>query len=144
MALWWLEPERWHALLGEAGFAVEHVYGWFDRRPYLGGEDTVCFAARMIAANCEKFSCADPCSAPQPVASPCSEHGARLGRDLDQAVLRRGGNPEAEGRLDEVDESATGSLNLSKGPARGPLFTLRRLCAAAEGPVEWFDFPRSR
>src|SRR5947208_5739721 len=43
---------------------------------------------------------------------PCSEHGARLGRNLDQAVLRRGGNPEAEGRLGEVDESATGSLTL--------------------------------
>src|SRR5262249_20500354 len=36
MRLWWLEPERWLALLGEAGFTVEHVYGWFDRRPYHG------------------------------------------------------------------------------------------------------------
>jgi SAM-dependent methyltransferase len=45
MRLWWLEPERWLALLGDAGFAVEAVYGWFDRRPYSGGEDTV-FVAR--------------------------------------------------------------------------------------------------
>ena len=45
MRLWWLEPERWLALLAEAGFAVEAVYGWFDRRPYDGGEDTV-FVAR--------------------------------------------------------------------------------------------------
>jgi SAM-dependent methyltransferase len=46
MRLWWLEPERWLALLGEAGFTVEHVYGWFDRRPYRGGEDTVFIARR--------------------------------------------------------------------------------------------------
>jgi SAM-dependent methyltransferase len=46
MQLWWLEPERWLALLGDAGFVVEHVYGWFDRRPYRGGEDTVFVARR--------------------------------------------------------------------------------------------------
>jgi SAM-dependent methyltransferase len=46
MQLWWLEPERWLALLADAGFAVERVYGWFDRRPYRGGEDTVFVARR--------------------------------------------------------------------------------------------------
>lgn len=46
MRLWWLEPERWLALLGDAGFAVDRVYGWFDRRPYSGGEDTVFIARR--------------------------------------------------------------------------------------------------
>jgi SAM-dependent methyltransferase len=46
MTLWWLEPERWHSLLAEAGFAVEACYGWFDRRPYAGGEDTVWTALR--------------------------------------------------------------------------------------------------
>ena len=46
MRLAWLEPERWLALLGDAGFVVEHVYGWFDRRPYRGGEDTVFVARR--------------------------------------------------------------------------------------------------
>jgi SAM-dependent methyltransferase len=46
MRLWWLEPQRWLALLGEAGFEVEQVYGWFDRRPYSGGEDTVFVARR--------------------------------------------------------------------------------------------------
>ena len=35
------------ALLAEAGFAVEAVYGWFDRRPYAGGEDTVFVARRL-------------------------------------------------------------------------------------------------
>jgi SAM-dependent methyltransferase len=44
MTLWWLEPQRWQALLGEAGFEVEACYGWFDRRPYAGGEDSVWVA----------------------------------------------------------------------------------------------------
>lgn len=46
MTLWWLEPERWHALLVEAGFVVEGCYGWFDRSPYSGGEDTIWVARR--------------------------------------------------------------------------------------------------
>jgi SAM-dependent methyltransferase len=46
MTLWWLPPERWHALLAEAGFAVEACYGWFDRRPHTDGEDTVWIARR--------------------------------------------------------------------------------------------------
>jgi SAM-dependent methyltransferase len=46
MRLWWLEPERWLALLADAGFTVEQVYGWFDRQPYRGGEDTVFIARR--------------------------------------------------------------------------------------------------
>jgi SAM-dependent methyltransferase len=44
MQLAWLEPQRWHALLVEAGFEVDACYGWFDRRPYRGGEDTVWIA----------------------------------------------------------------------------------------------------
>ena len=46
MALSWIAPEEWHDLLRRAGFDVEHVFGWFDRRPYLGGEDTVWIARR--------------------------------------------------------------------------------------------------
>ena len=30
----------------EAGFEVEALYGWFDRRPYEGGEDSVWIARR--------------------------------------------------------------------------------------------------
>ena len=41
MALAWLSPQEWRALLEAAGFEVEACYGWFDRRPYAGGEDTV-------------------------------------------------------------------------------------------------------
>ena len=46
MTLWWLEPQRWHSLLAEAGFDVYACYGWFDRRPYAGGEDTVWIARK--------------------------------------------------------------------------------------------------
>lgn len=46
MTLWWLEPQRWQALLAEAGFSVEACYGWFDRRPYDGGEDVVWVARK--------------------------------------------------------------------------------------------------
>ena len=46
MILWWLEPARWNALLAEAGLEIVACYGWFDRRPYEGGEDTVWIAAR--------------------------------------------------------------------------------------------------
>jgi SAM-dependent methyltransferase len=46
MTLWWLEPQRWNTLLAEAGFELEACYGWFDRRPYTGGEDTVWIASK--------------------------------------------------------------------------------------------------
>jgi SAM-dependent methyltransferase len=46
MTLWWLEPARWHALLAEAELTVEACYGWFDGRPYAGGEDSVWIASR--------------------------------------------------------------------------------------------------
>jgi SAM-dependent methyltransferase len=46
MTLWWLEPQRWQALLAEAGFVVDACYGWFDRRPFTDGEDTVWIGRR--------------------------------------------------------------------------------------------------
>jgi SAM-dependent methyltransferase len=46
MALAWLSAEEWRALLHEAGFEVDALYGWFDRRPYRGGEDQVWIARR--------------------------------------------------------------------------------------------------
>ena len=55
MTLWWVEPERWHSLLAEAGFEVLSCYGWFDRRPFAGGEDSVWIARRDDPpANCDK------------------------------------------------------------------------------------------
>jgi SAM-dependent methyltransferase len=41
MELSWLTPVEWGALLTDEGFEVEACYGWFDRRPYTGGEDTI-------------------------------------------------------------------------------------------------------
>jgi SAM-dependent methyltransferase len=46
MTLWWLEPARWHALLAEAELTVDACFGWFDGRPYTGGEDSVWIASR--------------------------------------------------------------------------------------------------
>jgi SAM-dependent methyltransferase len=42
----WLSNEEWRSLLERAGFQVIGCYGWFDRRPYAGGEDTVWLARR--------------------------------------------------------------------------------------------------
>jgi SAM-dependent methyltransferase len=42
----WLSNDEWRALLERAGFQVVGCYGWFDRRPYAGGEDTVWVARR--------------------------------------------------------------------------------------------------
>jgi SAM-dependent methyltransferase len=56
MTLWWVEPERWNSLLAEAGFEVLACYGWFDRRPFTGGEDSVWIASRNNPrANCDKI-----------------------------------------------------------------------------------------
>lgn len=46
MVLAWLSPIEWRRLLDRAGFEVEALYGWFDRRPYAGEEDFVFVARR--------------------------------------------------------------------------------------------------
>jgi SAM-dependent methyltransferase len=46
MRLAWLPPERWRELLAEAGLEVVDQYGWFDRTPYAGGEDTIWITRR--------------------------------------------------------------------------------------------------
>jgi hypothetical protein len=46
MELHWLSPLEWRALLEEAGFTVEAVYGWFDRRPLSEGEDMIWVCSR--------------------------------------------------------------------------------------------------
>jgi SAM-dependent methyltransferase len=42
----WLSPDEWRALLERAGFQMIGCFGWFDRRPYRGGEDTVWIVRR--------------------------------------------------------------------------------------------------
>jgi SAM-dependent methyltransferase len=39
--LHWLSAPEWLRLLDLAGFVVEGLYGWFDRRPYEGDEDLI-------------------------------------------------------------------------------------------------------
>ncbi len=46
MRLAWLPVEAWRALLEEAGFEIVACYGWFDLRPYAGGEDSIWLARR--------------------------------------------------------------------------------------------------
>ena len=41
MSLAWLSVPEWQELLADEGFVVDHVYGWFDRQPWRGGEDSV-------------------------------------------------------------------------------------------------------
>jgi SAM-dependent methyltransferase len=46
MSLAWLAPDEWRTLLEAVGFEIEACYGWFDRTPYCGREDTVWVARR--------------------------------------------------------------------------------------------------
>lgn len=41
MSLAWLSVPEWRELVEACGFEVDAVYGWFDRQPYEGGEDSV-------------------------------------------------------------------------------------------------------
>ncbi|HEY2327970.1 MAG TPA: methyltransferase domain-containing protein [Gaiellaceae bacterium] len=41
MSLAWLPVDEWRELIVAAGFEVEAHYGWFDRQPYAGGEDSI-------------------------------------------------------------------------------------------------------
>jgi len=46
LSLAWLPVDRWRALLTEEGFVVEGLYGWFDRTPYAGHEDSIWVCRR--------------------------------------------------------------------------------------------------
>jgi SAM-dependent methyltransferase len=41
MSLAWLSMQEWRQLLAEEGFEVEALYGWFDRSPWAGNEDSI-------------------------------------------------------------------------------------------------------
>jgi SAM-dependent methyltransferase len=47
MRLAWISEPQWRATIEAAGFEVERSYGWFDYRPYRGGEDMVFVARRL-------------------------------------------------------------------------------------------------
>jgi SAM-dependent methyltransferase len=44
--LHWLHRDEWERLIAEAGLGVEALYGWFDRRPFDGGEDMIWVCRR--------------------------------------------------------------------------------------------------
>ena len=46
MSLAWLSVPEWKDLLRDEGFVVDAVYGWFDRSPWRGGEDSVWVCRR--------------------------------------------------------------------------------------------------
>jgi SAM-dependent methyltransferase len=48
LSLAWLPVEDWRALLEEEGFAVEGLYGWFDRTPYAAHEDSIWVCRRRV------------------------------------------------------------------------------------------------
>ncbi|MBV8397060.1 MAG: class I SAM-dependent methyltransferase [Actinobacteria bacterium] len=41
LSLAWLSVPEWRELLKDEGFSVDAVYGWFDRKPWRGGEDSI-------------------------------------------------------------------------------------------------------
>jgi len=46
MSLAWLSPAEWERLLRKARFEILACFGWFDRSPHSGGEDSVWIARR--------------------------------------------------------------------------------------------------
>jgi SAM-dependent methyltransferase len=46
MSLAWLSVAEWRTLLEQEGFVVDALYGWFDRTPWRGGEDSVWVCSR--------------------------------------------------------------------------------------------------
>ena len=46
LSLAWLSVAEWRELLAEEGFVVDAVYGWFDRKPWRGGEDSIWVCRR--------------------------------------------------------------------------------------------------
>jgi SAM-dependent methyltransferase len=46
MSLAWLSVAEWRALVEEEGLVVDALYGWFDRTPWRGGEDSVWVCRR--------------------------------------------------------------------------------------------------
>jgi SAM-dependent methyltransferase len=46
LSLAWLTVSEWRELLAEEGFVVDALYGWFDRKPWRGGEDSIWVCRR--------------------------------------------------------------------------------------------------
>ena len=50
MELHWLSAAEWNAVIEDAGLEVEALYGWFDGRPFVGGEDQIWVCRHPRAA----------------------------------------------------------------------------------------------
>jgi SAM-dependent methyltransferase len=48
LSLAWLSVEDWRRLLEQEGFAVDGVYGWFDRTPYADGAEDSIWVCRRV------------------------------------------------------------------------------------------------
>jgi SAM-dependent methyltransferase len=48
LSLAWLSVPEWRELLAEEGFVVDAVYGWFDRKPWRGGEDSIWVCRKRV------------------------------------------------------------------------------------------------
>jgi SAM-dependent methyltransferase len=46
LSLAWVSVPEWRVLLHEEGFTVEGLYGWFDRTPWAGHEDSIWVCTR--------------------------------------------------------------------------------------------------
>jgi SAM-dependent methyltransferase len=46
MSLAWLSVPEWRELLFDEGLVVDTLYGWFDRTPWRGGEDSIWVCRR--------------------------------------------------------------------------------------------------
>lgn len=46
MTLSWISAPEWRDLIERAGLRVEACFGWFDRRPWAGHEDSIWIASR--------------------------------------------------------------------------------------------------
>lgn len=73
MELAWAPAEAWVRLTGDAGFVDVRSYGWFDRRPYEGGEDVVITATRPIPPEARPAAPRDASTR----AAPRSDHQVR-------------------------------------------------------------------
>jgi SAM-dependent methyltransferase len=47
LSLAWLPVPEWRTLLGEEGFAIDGLYGWFDRTTWRGHEDSIWVCRRL-------------------------------------------------------------------------------------------------
>lgn len=50
MSLAWLSVAEWRELLAAEGFVLEALYGWFDRSPWDGGDDSIWICSPRAAS----------------------------------------------------------------------------------------------